>query len=183
MNISYSKQLFKIALLAILTVYCLNTQGQARSSISFGAGPAFPIGSGYEVGSTWALQVNVKINSKFAVGTMLGIENVVSEKKGRYNGYYFEGSPREASLLMLSLPGRYYITESLFATLAPTLYVGGESASSSGLGGTAGAGYDLTLDARNTIELMLHCDRLMVYTDHVTVVGLRMAYKFNFRKK
>jgi hypothetical protein len=176
-------QLFKMAFLAALFFCHINAEGQARSSIGFGGGPAFPIGSGYKVGSTLALQFNVRLSNKVALAPLLGIETIISQNKGRYNGYYFEGSPRGVNLVMLSLPVRYYITERIFATLAPTLYVGGEDAGSSGIGGTVGLGYDLPVDPRNDLELMLHCDRLLVYEHPIVVAGLRLAYKINFHKK
>ncbi len=178
-----SSQFFKLALLAILSSYYINAQGQARSSIGFGIGPNVPIKSGYTVGTTWALTVSAKLSNKFALTPLIGVESIKSQNKGRYNGYYFEGSPLGVSLLMTSLPVRYYITDGIFATLGPTLYIGGEDASSSGIGGTAGIGYDLPLDLLNSIEFMLHCDQVFVYEQPVTVIGLRLAYKINFRRK
>jgi hypothetical protein len=176
--------LFKFLTITIIILFSFNiADAQARSAVAFGGGPAFPLASGYKVSSTWALQTNVRLGHKVTAGLLLGIENIVSEKKGRYNGYYFEGSPREASLLMLGLLVRYYITANVFATLVPTLYVGGDDASSSGGGGTAGVGYDLLFDNHNSIELLLHADKLKVYDDPVTVAGLRIAYKFNFGKR
>jgi hypothetical protein len=176
-------RLFNIVLLVTLFFYCIHAHAQARGSIGFGAGPALPLESGYKVGNTWALQASAKLSNKFALTPTLSIERIVSQNKGHYNGYYFEGSPRGINLLMLSLPVHYYITEGVFAALGPTLFVGGEDASSSGIGGTGGVGYDLPVDAHNSFELMLHCDRVLVYDHPVTLLGLRLTYKFNFRRR
>ncbi|KAA2240679.1 hypothetical protein F0L74_31540 [Chitinophaga agrisoli] len=177
-----SSQSVRIAFLAILSFYYMHAGGQARSSAGFGIGPNLPIGSGYPVGTTGALQISAKLSNKVALTPLIGVTSIKGQREARYNGYYYVESSQNVALLMTSLPVRYYITKGLFTTLAPSLYVGGEDASSSGIGGTAGVGYDLALDPVNSLEFMLHCDAVPVYENEVGVIGLRILYKINFHR-
>jgi hypothetical protein len=172
---------FLLVLFGTVLLCSTEVRAQARGSIGLGAGINVPLASGFVPGSTWVLQTSARLSNRFALTPALGIEHIKSDKKGRYNGYYFEGSGRGVSLLTLNLSTRYYINRTLYVTAGPTLYVGGEDASSSGLAGTAGFGYDLKLDRHNNLELLLHADAVPDYGTMLTVAGLRLLYKFNFR--
>lgn len=113
----------------------------------------------------------------------LGLENIESDKKGTYNGYYFVGSGRSVGLVFLNVAARYYFYKRFFAFAGPSVYVGGDDASSSGLGGTLGGGYDWAVDHYSSLEFSLRADVLPVYDKTVPVSGLRVAYKFNFSRR
>lgn len=154
----------------------------SRSSVSIGTGINHPLNDGYKPGRSWALQGNVKISDNFGIAPTFGFESIVGAKKGRYNGYYYDESGHGVDLGYLSLSVKYHFNYHVFTIAGPSFYVGGESASSMGFGGTAGAGYDLLLDDHSSIELSILGHILPVYQKHVPVAGVRIAYKFSSKK-
>ncbi|WP_158825733.1 hypothetical protein [Mucilaginibacter lacusdianchii] len=156
------------------------SQIRSRSSIGVGVGINQPMQNGYRIGRDRVIQANIRLNRRLTLMPTLGVENIKGNNKGAYNGYYFTESGRSVGLVFLNPAMRYYFSKTLFGFAGPSVYIGGENASSSGLGGTAGAGYDWPVDDYSSLELSLRADVLPVYSKTVPVAGLRLAYKFNF---
>jgi hypothetical protein len=159
------------------------TKGQSRNSIGFAVNVNTPLRNGYTTGYGWAFQGNIRLNEKWAIVPVVGVEQVKSDKNGRYNGYYFEGTGRSVGWGYLGASAKYYFGGQWFGYAGGALYVGGDDAGSTGPGATAGAGYDLAVGRRSSFELSLHADLLPVYSKAVPVGGVKLAYKFNFSKR
>jgi hypothetical protein len=174
---------------AVAFLFCFNTinihqsYGQVRSSVGFGIGVNHPLQGGYRFGKDWAIQANIRTSKKAALVPAIGIESVEGNNKGTYNGYYFTGSGRSVNLVFLRLAGKYYFNNNVFGFAGPALYVGGDDAGSSGIGGSIGVGYDMDLDNLNNLEFTFRTDVRPVYSKMVPVAALGIAYKFNFTKR
>lgn len=158
------------------------TYAQARYSVGLGTGINIPLPSGYNIGRDYFLQGSVKLSNKLELMPSIGGVNIESDKKGRYNGYYFVGSGRSVGLGYLSASTKYYFNNLFFAVAGASINVGGEEASSSGLGAHAGAGINLNLDQHNALEFTGRFEALPDYGKTVPLIGIRAAYRFNFGK-
>jgi len=162
-----------------LTAFTLTrAYSQARTSVSLGAGANHPLQSGYRFGKDITLQGNIRLSSKWLIAPAIGIDRV---KGGPYDDYAEPG--RSIDLFFLKIAGKYYLNQRLFGYAAPALYLAGDNLSASGIGGAAGAGYDLHIDDYSTLEFTLHAGVRPVYDKTVPVAGLGAAYKFNFTSR
>lgn len=168
----------------------LNTliYGQSRSSIGLGASINRPISSDYKIGFGLDLQPNIRLSDKFALVPELGVKKTNSNGRFIYkNGYYYT-TIQDLNTFYLGIGGKYYWNSRWFAGLMGNIHISGgnEDIVSGGYGGNASVGYDMPLDARNNIEFSFRTDlmQLQDVDDKLKpVLGLRVAYKFNFRKK
>ncbi|MBS7565631.1 hypothetical protein KHS38_14560 [Mucilaginibacter sp. Bleaf8] len=172
---------FSLIILAFFTAH--KTYSQARSSIGIGGGINYPLQSGYHIGRDKVIQGNIRLKDALTLMPTIGLENIESDKKGVYNGYYFVGSGRSVDLVFLNVAARYYFYKRFFAFAGPSIYLGGDDAGSSGLGGTLGGGYDWAVDHYSSLEFSLRADVMPVYDKTVPVSGLRVVYKFNFSRR
>jgi hypothetical protein len=166
----------------MLTTECYS-QIRTRSSIGIGGGINLPLQDGYRIGRDRALQLDLRLKNKLSIVSSLGWETIKGAKKGVYNGYYFSESGRSVDLVFLNVSAKYYFNKTLFGFAGPSVYVGGDDAGSSGIGGNVGAGYDWAVDDYSSLELSLLGEVLPVYSKTVPVAGLRLAYKFNFNRR
>jgi hypothetical protein len=155
---------------------------QARFSVGIGTGLNFPLPHGYNLGSDYFLQGDIKLTKRWALTPSIGVVNIESDKKGVYNGYYFVGSGRSVGLVYTGSSVKYYFSDLMFVTGGVSLNVGGEDAGSTGLGGHAGAGLNLNLDNHNALEFTGGIEGLPDYDKFVPLLCLRGVYKFNFGK-
>lgn len=147
----------------ILTLLCFifsiaAVSGQAKNSIGFG--PA--INSSREGGGFGAiLQGEIKVARAFAIVPAIGVEIP-------YVAYF-------------SLAGKYYFQSDMYVTLGALAHLGGDDGvGDSGLGGTAGIGYELVSSKSHVLDLNLHGDVMQIDGSAAPVVGLRLTYNFSF---
>ncbi|RYY32286.1 MAG: hypothetical protein EOP46_19340 [Sphingobacteriaceae bacterium] len=162
--------------------------GQARSSIGLGLSANRPLSSDYKIGHGFDLQPNIRVSDKFAIVPELGFKKINSNGRFVYrNGYYYT-TIQNLNTFYLGLGGKYYWNSRWFAGLMGNIHISGgnEDLISGGYGGNATVGYDMPLDARNNLEFSFRTDlmQLQDIDDKLKpVLGLRVAYKFNFRKR
>ncbi|RYD86779.1 MAG: hypothetical protein EOP54_29855 [Sphingobacteriales bacterium] len=158
---------------------------QARSSIGFGVGVNKTFSDGYRFGHGFNLQGSIRVGNAFAIVPTIGYERLNAEYAVVHEG--FSSYTRSSiDLIGVGFSGKYYFKEQWFARAGVLLHLGGgnEGLSAGGFGGTFAAGYDMPLDNRNDLEFTLRTDVVNFSqgsTGFVPVVGLRVAYNFNFR--
>lgn len=169
-------------LLTVLACMCCSTAAfsQAASFAGIAAGITQPVHKDYKTGNTLQLQGGIKLSHRLAIAPAIGWQGI-RVQPGKIVNTPYGSSPRSADLFYAQLALRYFTGSHVFIALAPALYVGGDDAASSGIGGGAQLGYHLPADAHNGFEITLYTDVLPVYSDYMAVAGLRLAYVFRFK--
>ncbi|MVN92111.1 hypothetical protein [Mucilaginibacter aquatilis] len=147
------------------------TFAQARNSIGIGAGLSQPLAHGYKPGRDRILQANFFARNKFSAMTVIGLEGI--KKSGG----------QETNTAFLNLSAKYYLGYSIAAFAGPSLYVRGNDKGVVGPGASLGLAYDWPFDTYSSVELSLRTDVLPKYLETPALVGLRVAYKFSFKKR
>lgn len=158
--------------------------GQARSSIGFGAGINKTLSSNYDTGYGYNMQGSIRLSDKFALVPVLGIEQLKNN-----TSYIYEGYSRYAltqGIIYFGINGKYYLSQPWFVRAGTMLYLGtgGGDINTGGFGGNLALGYDLPVSERSDFEITLRTDiaQLRSNTNKLTpIIGLRLAYNFNFR--
>jgi len=163
---------FFVLLLALIVSNCVYSQ-PARTSIGIGAGINQPFKSGYGIGRDRVLQANIHLNYKLALMPLLGWETIAGGKNLNDRSGFDAG--------FLNLAAKYFLSKNVFAYAGPSVYVGGNDGGVVGLGGSAGAGYNWNMDDYSSIEFSLRTDALPTHLQAGTLIGLRVAYQFNFK--
>lgn len=176
----------KLFLILILVVLSVSASAQSRSSIGFGAGVNKTFAAGYKFGYGYNLQGNIRLNDKWGIVPALGYERLNGEKISRAKGFtpYTDGN---ISIIYLGVNGKYYLSKPVFVRAGTMLYLGGgnEDLVIAGLGGNFALGYDIMVDEGNNLEFTLRADVISLRANTIKpapVVGLRVAYNFNFKR-
>jgi len=165
-------KLYSTLLSLIFSVFFLNdVLAQARNSVGIGAGINLPAESGSRVGRDRVIQANIFAHKRFAIMPTLGIEDIKRDLRSDF------------SIGFLNIAAKYYVSTNVFVYAGPSVYVGGYDGGVIGLGGTAGVGYEWAFDKYSSVEFSTRADLLPSYFNINPLVGLRVAYKFNFSKK
>ncbi|CAM3696413.1 hypothetical protein MUGA111182_03645 [Mucilaginibacter galii] len=168
-KIRYSLPALLLALLVTNLVY----SQPARTSIGIGAGINRPFKSGYGLGRDRVLQANIRLNNNLALMPLLGWETIAGGKNINDRSGFDAG--------FLNLAAKYFVSKNVFTYAGPSVYVGGSDGGVVGLGGSAGAGYNWNLDDYSSLEFSLRADALPTHLQAGTLIGLRVAYQFNFK--
>jgi hypothetical protein len=169
------KNLFIITSLLVSILFCKQTYSQVRNSIGLGGGINRPVKGGYGIGRDRVVQANIHLNNKLAFMPVLGLETIagghqLDSKSGFDAGF-------------LNLAAKYFPGKKVFVYAGPSGYVGGNDGGVVGLGGTAGAGYNWNFDDYSSLEFSLRADVLPTHMQAGTLIGLRVAYQFNFSRR
>jgi hypothetical protein len=164
-----------------------NSYGQARSGLALGYIINKPFSGDYKSGTGFALNGSIAINNKWTIAPELGYDNIKANNKSYYApGDYYNSHINSLDLFHIGVTGRYFITDGLFAKAGPIAYVGGgnEDIATLGIGGVAGAGYNLNIDPHNSLELSFSTSLINAdYNDNqILVAAFKLAYVFNFRR-
>ncbi len=152
-----------IRITVILFCFICSTQliyAQAKNAL--GAGPALN-SSKFGGGFGGVLQGEIKFTRKAALVPSIGVE-------APYTGY-------------ISLAGKYYFQPGIHVNLGAFLHIGGDDASDSGPGGTAGIGYEMVSSKRHILDLDFHLDVMQIERETAPIGGLRLTYNFSFSKR
>lgn len=161
-----------VLLLALLFSNLVYSQ-PARSSIGIGAGINQPFKGGYGIGRDRVIQGNFRLNNTLALMPVLGWETIAGGNNFDSHSGFDAG--------FLNVAAKYYLSKKVFVYVGPSGYVGGNDGGVIGLGGTTGAGYNWNFDDYSSIEFSLRADVLPAHMQAGTLIGLRVAYQFNFK--
>jgi hypothetical protein len=169
------KNVLMIPVVLIAVTFCDRIYGQVRNSIGIGAGINRPVKDGYGIGRDRVIQANIHLNNRLALMPILGLESIASGRELDSNTGFDTG--------FLNLAAKYYPGKNVFIYAGPSGYVGGNDGGVIGLGGTGGAGYNWNFDHYSSLEFSLRADVLPTHMRAGTLIGLRVAYQFNFSRK
>jgi hypothetical protein len=172
LHMMITRFLFSTLLFTLLFSNLVYSQ-PARTSIGIGAGINQPFKGGYRVGRDRVLLANIRLNNTLALMPVLGWETIAGGRKFDSNSGFDAG--------FFNLVAKYYLSKKVFAYAGPSGYVGGSDGGVIGLGGSAGAGYNWNLDDYSSLEFSLRADVLPTHLQAGTILGLRVAYQFNFK--
>ncbi|GAA4319867.1 hypothetical protein GCM10023149_18810 [Mucilaginibacter gynuensis] len=183
------RSIIKITLIIVIaTLSHWQSYGQARSSIGLAYGINKPLTTDFKTGSGFNLQSSIRVSNKVAITPSLGYEKLNANFRNVYDSYgYRVYSVENIGLVYLGVGAKYYFKERFFARAGAMLYLGGgnEDLVTGGVGGALAAGYELMLDRHSDLEFTLRTDLINLRSSETKitpVIGLKVAYNFNFRR-